>query len=167
MEMMEGIYLLLGTNLGDRNDNLNIALSEIAIRIGKIQQQSAIYETAAWGKTNQPTFLNKVVSVSSTLNPFQILQQVHAIEQIMGRVRIEKWKERIIDIDILYFNGITMDTPTLKIPHPEIAHRRFTLVPLNEIAPDFIHPHYHKTQAQMLAECKDPLTVKKWVPENG
>ena len=161
MERMEGIYLLLGTNLGDRNKNLQIALKAIETKIGEIKQYSSLYETDAWGKTNQPAFLNRVVKIETVLPPRQILQQAQAIEKTMGRVRVEKWKERIIDIDILYIDQQIMDSPVLKVPHPEIPNRRFTLVPLNEIAPDFVHPVYKKNQHQLLLACKDPLAVRK------
>lgn len=158
--MMEGIYLLLGTNLGDKKANLNKALLEIASRIGKIKEQSSVYETDAWGKTDQAAFLNMVVSVDTSLNPLQVLEHINLIEQALGRVRVEKWRERIIDIDLLYYGNMVIDLPHLKVPHPEIAHRRFTLVPLNEIASEFLHPIFHKTQNQLLDACQDPLAVR-------
>lgn len=164
MKRMEGIYLLLGTNLGDKKANLNMALHEITNRIGKIIAQSSVYETDAWGKIDQPAFLNMVVSVDTLLSPIQILEQIGLIEQAIGRIRIEKWRERIIDIDLLYYGDAEVNLPDLKVPHPEIARRRFTLVPLNEIASEFVHPIFHKTQNQLLADCEDLLSVRKAGP---
>lgn len=158
--MMEGVYLLLGTNLGDRAANLNKALLEISSRIGKVREQSSVYETDAWGKTDQSAFLNMVISVDTLLSPLLILEQISLIEQAIGRIRIEKWRERIIDIDLLYHGSLVVDLPNLKVPHPEIARRRFTLVPLNEIAREFLHPVFLKTQHQLLAACEDPLSVR-------
>lgn len=160
MKMMEGVYLLLGTNLGDRAANLNKALLEISSRIGKVREQSSVYETDAWGKTDQSAFLNMVISVDTLLSPLLILEQISLIEQAIGRIRIEKWRERIIDIDLLYHGSLVVDLPNLKVPHPEIARRRFTLVPLNEIAREFLHPVFLKTQHQLLAACEDPLSVR-------
>ena len=157
---MEGIYLLLGTNLGDKKTNLNKALQEIASRIGEVKKQSSVYETDAWGKTDQAAFLNMVVTVDTSLSPLQILEQISLIEQTLGRVRVHKWRERIIDIDLLYYGEMVINLPTLKVPHPEISRRRFTLVPLNEIASEFLHPILHKTQNQLLKACQDPLAVR-------
>lgn len=160
MKMMDGVYLLLGTNLGDRMANLNKALLEISSRIGRVRKQSSVYETDAWGKTDQAAFLNMVVSVDTLLSPLQILEQISLIEQAIGRVRVEKWRERVIDIDLLYHGSLVVDLPNLQVPHPEIARRRFTLVPLNEIASEFMHPIFLKTQHQLLAVCEDTLSVR-------
>ena len=158
--MIEGVYLLLGTNLGNRTTNLNSALLEISSRIGDIKEQSSVYETDAWGKTDQAAFLNMVISVDTALSPLHILEQINLIEQSLGRIRVEKWRERIIDIDLLYYGSMVVDLPYLKVPHPEIVHRRFTLTPLNEIASEFLHPISHKSQNQLLTDCQDPLAVK-------
>lgn len=157
----------MGTNLGDKDQNLRKALDEIETRIGKILKRSAIYETAAWGKTDQAPFLNMVIMLKSKLTPVQILHKIQALEKEMGRIRVEKWKERIIDIDILYINGLVVHTAELTVPHPEISNRRFTLAPLNEITPDFIHPVLGKTQSQLLQECPDTLPVTKIEEKNS
>ena len=161
MGMMNGTYLLLGTNLGDKKENLQKAIEGIEAFFGKIQSHSSVYETAAWGKHDQPSFLNMVVLVPNSTNPQLSLDAIQKIEQAMGRIRIEKWKERIIDIDILYIDQRIIDTPNLRVPHPELTNRRFTLAPLAEIAPDFIHPINGKSQRQLLLACTDPLPVKK------
>ena len=159
--MTKGIYLLLGCNLGDKNANLKQAKTLIQARIGQIEGLSSVYETAAWGKTDQPTFLNQVIEVSTSLSAGSLLSATQQIEKDIGRVRIEKWGERIIDIDLLYYNDNIYSSEHLSIPHPGIPARRFTLVPLVELAPDFIHPVLEKTNRTLLAECQDTLPVNK------
>lgn len=159
------IYLLLGTNLGNRQENLIQARVSIAAKCGFLLKTSNIYETAAWGKTDQPAFLNQVIALETSLNPKSLLSCVLQIEQELGRVRSEKWGERIIDIDILYYEDTIHHSTDLVIPHPGIAKRRFVLEPLSEIAPDFLHPILLKTSLVLLAECPDELTVIK-LPTN-
>ena len=159
--MTNGKILLLGTNLEDRWNNLIICREMIAKDVGNILKASSIYETAAWGKTDQPSFLNQVLIVETELTPVELLKALNAIENKMGRVRKEKWGERLIDIDILYFDDLLMDTAELKIPHPEITNRRFTLEPLNELVPDLVDPRVGMSINEMLATCKDPCIVKK------
>lgn len=158
--MTNGIYLLLGSNLGDKKVNLDRAQELINDQVGNIIGASATYETAAWGKTDQPSFYNRVIEISSGLSPINMLRAINLIEHDMGRIRIEKWRERTIDIDILYYESKVLDTPNLKIPHPGIAYRRFTLVPLVELAPDLVHPILNKTNDELLDDCKDMLEVK-------
>ncbi len=125
-----------------------------------IKKESEIYETAAWGKEDQEAFLNQVIEVETGKSPQRVLFIVNMIEKEMGRERFEKWGSRLIDIDILYFGDIVFEEDNLLIPHPEIQNRRFTLAPLVEIAPQFLHPKLEKTQAQLLAECPDALAVE-------
>jgi 2-amino-4-hydroxy-6-hydroxymethyldihydropteridine diphosphokinase len=157
--MIKGIYLLLGSNLGDRRRKLSDALVLINELAGEIVKYSGIYETQAWGKTSQPAFLNQVVEVTSHLSPSQLLTTLQLIEDKLGRVRREKWGARVIDIDILYYSNLIVQEEGLSIPHPEIAVRRFTLVPLVEIAEDFVNPVLMKSNSNMLLECKDNLVV--------
>ena len=156
--MKNGVYLLLGSNLGDRKENLLHARDSIQ-NFGAITATSTLYQTQSWGNTQQPDFLNQVIQISYEKSPPQLLAEVLSIENEMGRQRIEKWGPRIIDIDILFFGNVTLDEKNLIIPHPEIAKRRFTLLPLVEIAPDFIHPRLGKNCKQMLKECKDHSVV--------
>ncbi|MFT3981390.1 MAG: 2-amino-4-hydroxy-6-hydroxymethyldihydropteridine diphosphokinase [Ferruginibacter sp.] len=158
---MNTIYLLLGSNMDQPGKQLQSAIQFIRQRIGRIRRQSSLYQTAAWGKTNQPDFLNQVIIVESNLDAVSSLQQILAIEQEMGRIRTEKNAPRIIDIDILFFNKDIIDLPELSVPHPAIAQRRFVLTPLNELSPNFIHPVLRQTNHQLLKICPDKLNVKK------
>jgi 2-amino-4-hydroxy-6-hydroxymethyldihydropteridine diphosphokinase len=159
--MTNGKILLLGTNLGDRWNNLIRCREMIAKEVGNILQASSIYETAAWGKTDQPSFLNQVLIIETGLTPVKLLKTLNVIEDNMGRVRKEKWGERLIDIDILYYDDLLMDTPELKIPHPEIINRRFTLEPLNELAPNLIDLKQKLSVLEMLQICTDSSDVIK------
>lgn len=159
---MNTAYLLIGGNLGKRKENLQSAKSLIERHGGPVVNKSAIYETAAWGKTNQPSFLNQALKIQTPLNARQLMHKILKIEKMMGRVRKEKLGPRLIDIDILFFNDEICDDHFLKIPHPELQNRRFALVPLAEIAATLIHPVLKKLIAQLLKECPDTLEVKKY-----
>jgi len=137
-------YLLIGGNLGDRIQNVDIARSLIEKEIGNITKTSSIYETASWGITDQPHFLNQVVLLETNCNVESTMQLILSIENKMGRVRTQKNASRIIDIDILFFNDDIVDKPHLSIPHPEIQNRKFALIPMHEIAPAYIHPVFKK-----------------------
>ena len=158
--MMEGIFLLLGSNLGDRKQSLERANNLIQAQIGQIERSSALHASSAWGLSDQPDFLNQVIFVRTVLEPEDVLLMIQKIETDLGRERFEKWGPRIIDIDILYFANRIIETSELVVPHPGIPDRRFTLEPLNEIAPDFIHPILHKTNKELLDLCEDWLGVK-------
>lgn len=131
-------------------------------KIGSLIRQSKLYSTAAWGDTRQPDFLNQVIVVETTLAPLETMQTILDIEKEMGRVRTLKNAPRIIDIDILFFNKLVMDEPMLTLPHPEIQNRRFVLIPLNELAPNFNHPVLGLSIHDLLKICPDRLTVKKF-----
>jgi len=161
INMTKGIYLLLGSNLGDKKANLELAKTLIQQNTGHIKRQSSIYETAAWGKTDQPSFFNQVVEMDTSLEPRQLLVFIQQTEKEMGRVRIEKWGQRLIDIDLLYYHDTMVSSTDLTVPHPGIPERRFTLVPLVELAPDFVHPVLKKSHTALLKECKDPLKVER------
>lgn len=158
---MNKIYILLGTNLGNRFQQLDLAKKQLELRLGAIIKVSSIYETAAWGVEDQPAFLNQALIITTDLQALDCLEITQSIEQELGRIRIKKWGERVIDIDLIYFNQDIIDLPTLRIPHPFIAERRFVLAPLAEIAPDYIHPLYKKNNVYLLDKCKDDLPVKK------
>ena len=158
--MIDGIYLLLGTNLGDKKANLKIAEGHISSIVGTIEAASSVYETAAWGMEDQPSFYNKVLRVKTDLDPVEVLMRLMRIEQKMGRVRLRKWGQRVIDIDILYFENKIIDLAGLIVPHKEIANRRFTLVPLVEMIPKSTHPITNISHEEMLEQCEDQLTVE-------
>src|SRR5690606_10666949 len=154
-------YLLVGGNLGDRFAQVSNALQNIERDVGTVISRSSLYETEAWGKEDVPAYLNQVVAVDTELTARELLETVQEIEKRMGRARMEKWGSRLIDIDILFYGEECIDEPDLIIPHPFLAQRKFTLIPLNEIAADLIHPVFHKTVRELLSELKDPLTVLK------
>lgn len=156
---MSGIYLLLGTNLGDRAANLAAARQGIGQLGIEIVQESGVYETAAWGKEDQAAFYNQVVHAHSTLAPAGLLSHLLELELQLGRKRLEKWGTRLIDIDILYYHDQVVQEEQLSIPHPGIPMRRFTLVPLVELAAQALHPVLQQTQEALLASCPDPLPV--------
>lgn len=158
---MNKTFLLLGTNQGERVANLTEAKALISRELGPIITASSIYKTAAWGNENQPEFLNQVLVVNTANNPHETLTILHGIESKLGRVRIEKWGARVIDIDILFFNNETLNSTALTIPHPEIQNRMFTLKPLVEVAENFIHPVLNKSMVQLMQSCKDPLPVER------
>ena len=158
--MESNVFLLLGANLGDRTRQLSAAALAIDTRVGQVLQRSAVYQTAAWGKQSQPDFYNQVLRVQTHLDAPSLLQEILSIERTLGRERTEKWGARTIDIDILYFGSTVVDDTQLIIPHPAIAKRRFTLVPLVEISPSFVHPVLQKTNQVLLHECDDPLDVR-------
>ncbi|MCF6360208.1 MAG: 2-amino-4-hydroxy-6-hydroxymethyldihydropteridine diphosphokinase [Cyclobacteriaceae bacterium] len=159
--MAHKTFLLLGSNLGNRAEILVQAQKEIKSQIGSIERTSSMYETLAWGIEDQPAFLNQVLQVKTILSPPNLLNSINKIEQDLGRIRHQKWGERLIDIDILYYDSEIVKTDNLIIPHHEIANRRFTLVPLVEIAAYFVHPGLGKTQEELLEVCRDELKVKK------
>ncbi len=158
---MNKTYLLLGSNIGDSIQQLLEAEKHIEKHIGNIERRSALYNTAAWGKTDQPDFVNQVILVKTSLTAFETMAIILHIEEQMGRVRTEKNAPRIIDIDILFFNNDIIETNNLVIPHPFIQQRMFVLVPMSELSPLFIHPVLNKTMSQLIEECPDKLGVNK------
>lgn len=158
-------YLLLGTNMGDRAALLTHARQEIAQEIGTLRCVSSIYETEAWGNTNQPNYLNQVVLAATPLQPLRLLEKINGIEKRMGRIRVNKWESRLIDIDILYYGNQVIDEVNLQIPHPHLPNRRFALVPMQEIAPGFTHPISGNTTTELLEQTSDKLAVRLFNPD--
>ncbi|MBU6122548.1 2-amino-4-hydroxy-6-hydroxymethyldihydropteridine diphosphokinase [Hymenobacter siberiensis] len=158
-------YLLLGSNLGNRAALLAQARARLAATAGAIVAESGLYETAAWGREDQPAFLNQSLAVLTALSPAALLATCQAAEQAAGRERLEHWGSRTLDVDILFFGHETIATPTLSVPHPHLAERRFALVPLAEIAGSLAHPQSDETVATLLARCPDPLPVRPWPGE--
>lgn len=159
---MSGIYLLLGSNLGNSKLLLKRSIDQINLAIGQVIKSSSIYETKAWGFEDQPDFLNQVIEVESTLSAEMILKKINEIEDNLGRIRQIKWHARVIDIDILYFGNEIINTKKLVIPHPENQNRKFVLVPMSEIAPNMVHPIFLLTQKELLEKCNDVLDFKKF-----
>ncbi|MDB5141250.1 MAG: 2-amino-4-hydroxy-6-hydroxymethyldihydropteridine diphosphokinase [Mucilaginibacter sp.] len=158
---MINVFLLLGSNLGDRRLFINQAIKLIADDIAPVLKASSLYETQAWGKNDAPDYLNQVVALQTGLSPQNVLEKILHIENMLGRRRQEKWGSRTIDIDILFYGQEIVNEPALHIPHPELHKRRFTLEPLAEIAPEFVHPLLNKNILQIKSELKDDLIVKK------
>ena len=157
--MATTIHLLIGSNMGDRQAFLTQAIGQIGQKIGKITEKSRLYETQAWGVTEQPDFINQALAVETTLSPQETLAKILDIETEMGRVRTEKWAERTIDIDILLFAETIVDEPDLQIPHPRLPERNFALVPLMEIAGETEHPFLKMTIEDIYFESPDTLDV--------
>ena len=157
---MTNVYLLLGSNEGKPEDNLSAARMLIEERCGTIVKSSSLYETEAWGLKEQNNFLNQAILTTTALKPTDLLILLKTIEKELGRVQTTKWGPRVIDIDILFYGNDTTDLPDLKIPHPYIQDRRFTLAPMNEIAPDYVHPVIGRTMKELLLLSKDNSEVK-------
>jgi len=159
---MNSVYLSLGSNLGNRLKYLDDAIHLIEERIGKIEKRSSVYETEPWGKTDQSMFLNMTICVITDKTPALLLKTILELEHDLGRVRIEKWYERIIDVDILFYNNEIINETDLVIPHPYLQERKFVLEPMKEIAQDFYHPVLHSTINELLDNCMDNNRVVKY-----
>jgi 2-amino-4-hydroxy-6-hydroxymethyldihydropteridine diphosphokinase len=155
-------YLLTGTNLGSRRHNLEAALESIASRCGTVLKASAVFETAAWGREDQPSFLNQCCCIATPLDARALLATILDIERSMGRVREEKYGARLIDIDILFFDADIIHEEGLTVPHPYVHERRFALVCMNDIAPLYVHPVFKRSISELLADCEDALAVKRF-----
>ncbi len=158
---LHSVFLLLGSNLGDREIMLQRAESAIAQHDIIVIRRSGLYETAAWGITDQPAFLNQVLLVETKQDPETLMQTMLEIEQSLGRARKERYGPRSIDIDILLFDALVYHSSIVTIPHPAMQERRFVLTPLAELAPDLIHPVFQQSVQELLSHCKDELPVKK------
>lgn len=156
---MHTYYLHLGSNKGDRTSYLSNAIKQITAKIGQVTDQSAIYQTEPWGKKDQDEFLNMAIKVESNLAPEDALNAAKKIETDMGSEKKEKWGPRIIDIDILYCDDLIMEKDNLVIPHPHIYERNFVLIPLMEIAGDFIDPVKEISIEDIFDLCKDESEV--------
>src|SRR5437763_1725378 len=143
---MKRVFLGIGTNLDDRENYLKEAVAKIEEFIGRVTASSSVYETASWGFVAENEFLNIVVKAETDLAPNDLLEKIHMIETLLGRVRNEKrYISRVIDIDILFYEDLVIDEISLKIPHPLMQDRKFVLVPFFEIEPELVHPVLRKT----------------------
>ncbi|MDZ4070342.1 MAG: 2-amino-4-hydroxy-6-hydroxymethyldihydropteridine diphosphokinase [Sediminibacterium sp.] len=158
---MNTAYLLTGGNMGNRLNHLRQAAEWIQQKCGKILAQSSVYETEAWGKTDQPAFLNQALQVETDLSPDALMQALLDIETVMGRTRTIKMGPRIIDLDILLIDDLIQTSALLTIPHPALTLRKFALLPLAEIAPLLMHPLEKKSILELLEICPDTLNVQK------
>jgi len=159
---MSVAYLIIGANENDRLSNIYKARYFINKDIGTIQQSSSLYETEPWGFICNCNFYNQVVRIDTSLNHYDVLNEIKKTEERMGRKRTaERYSSRIIDIDILFFDHVILESGNLVIPHPGIADRRFVLEPMREIAKTFVHPKLHKSMDQLYDECNDKSKVWK------
>lgn len=161
---MKNLYLLNGSNIGNRSDNLKKAELMLNEVFGLAIKISEIYETQAWGKTNQPNFFNQALLYQSNLTPLQLLEAIKTIEKKIGGDHKERWAERLMDIDIIFYDDLVYESEQLTIPHPLMHLRNFVLKPLNEIAAEYEHPKLQATVNQLLETSKDKLKVIKFIP---
>ncbi len=158
---MSSIYLLFGSNIGNRTANINHAIQLLVNRGFKLLHQSPIYETEAWGILSQPTFYNVCAEFKTTYSPVECLDICKKIENQIGRLERGRWQAREIDIDILYFDDIIIRSSKLTIPHTQLIRRIFALVPLNNIAPKKIHPVIQLNTTELLRLCTDEQQIIK------
>lgn len=159
---MNSVFLQLGSNLGERSQLLIDATVLLLERVGMIVEKSKIYESTPWRVDGQENYLNQAIELSTKYSAERVLKIVLEIENELGRVRAEKWGERLIDIDIIFFNDEIIETSDLCVPHKHMHERNFVLEPLNEIASTFIHPKYNKTVAELLKDSKDTERVEEY-----
>ncbi len=159
---MHKVFLEIGGNLGDKSENLKRAFSLIGEALGEIIEYSSVYESPPWGFHAEENFWNQIVVINTEHSPEELLANIHEVEKnFSGRQLKDEYSSREMDIDILYFDDIYMETDTLIIPHPHIQKRLFVLVPLSEIAPNLKHPLFRLTSMQLLGNCKDRSVIKK------
>jgi 2-amino-4-hydroxy-6-hydroxymethyldihydropteridine diphosphokinase len=165
MRGMAHVFVGLGTNLGDREAQLRAAEAQLRGILTSLRG-SRVYETEPWGVTEQPRFLNRVVEGETDLSPLALLEALQGIEREMGRVRDVRYGPRTIDLDLLLYGDMTLETPGLEIPHPRLHERRFVLVPLAELAPDVIHPRLNRSIRELLESIPDDGGVRLYVSQN-
>jgi 2-amino-4-hydroxy-6-hydroxymethyldihydropteridine diphosphokinase len=159
---MNIVFLQLGSNLGNRESLLQDAITEIENRVGRVIEKSKVYESTPWRVEGQENYLNQILKVKTELLADDVLVTILDVEKELGRVRLEKWGERLIDIDIIFYNDAIIETPQLCVPHKHMHERMFVLTPLHDIAPDVVHPKYNKTVVELLEQCRDTELVKEY-----
>lgn len=152
MNMEHTVYLSLGTNLGDRAANLKQAIASLTPQM-TVKARSEVYETPPWGYKEQEPFLNQAVKATTYLDPEPLLKHLKRLEVALGRKATFRYGPRLIDIDILFYDDLLLETPSLVIPHPHVHERGFVLMPLMDIAPDLVHPQTGRSVREMLALC--------------
>ena len=158
------IYIALGSNLGERLVNLQSAADALPPTI-RIRERSPVYETSPWGYLEQPLFLNQVVKAETALPPPDLLSYLKNVENQMGREMTHKYGPRSIDLDIIFYGDLILDTPKLTIPHPHLANRAFVLLPLADLDPDLRHPISNLTVGEMLVDV-EVEGIRLYVPKN-
>lgn len=156
---MHSVYLLTGSNMGDRSLQLSKSIDQLNHLAGTVIATSGVYETASWGIEGLPAHLNQAIQLSTSLSPLELLAVIQQIELNLGRIRQEKWGVRAIDIDIIFFDHLILDLPQLVIPHPYLQQRNFVMAPLAGIAANYIHPIFQKTVKELLESSEDNLAV--------
>lgn len=161
MYMTSFSLILLGSNMGERKHIIDKAVEMIGERCGAVVAKSSLYETAPWGFDSDNNFLNQVIGIETAMEPHRLLAGLMQIESELGRVRhnVEGYESRPIDLDILYYEDNVIEDDDLILPHPRLHLRRFVLVPLSEIVPDFVHPVLERNSVELLAECVDSSEV--------
>lgn len=158
---MENVFLLLGGNQANTLSLFKQALQRLHLQGVGVVKTSALYQTAAWGNTHQSPYYNVCVESNTSFSPTQLLECILLIEKELGRVRsTDQYAERGIDIDILFYNDFVLESPALTLPHPRLHLRKFTLIPLTEIAPNFVHPKFDLAISDLLNQCTDTLAVE-------
>ncbi|MBP8613163.1 MAG: 2-amino-4-hydroxy-6-hydroxymethyldihydropteridine diphosphokinase [Candidatus Atribacteria bacterium] len=153
-EQAKRVFIAIGSNLGDREKNIIDAINLLIANGVDVKNISSIIETKPYGNVKQPDFLNCVVDAYTALPPRMLLETLKAIEKQLGRTRTIHWGPRTIDLDIIFYDELVIDTSDLKIPHPDMQNRLFVLEPLNQLAPNFVHPVLNKTVRELLVELR-------------
>ncbi len=157
---MSCVFLLIGSNEGDRGQLISKAIHSIRSEIGNVLKASSLYETEPWGFQSKNSFLNQAISIETNFSPKELLQKIIQIEKNLGRLRnSDTYESRLIDIDILFYENLLVDETELQIPHPQLHKRKFTLIPLSEIASDFIHPVFEERIDVLVNKCDDTSSV--------
>ena len=160
--MRHTAYIGIGSNLESPAENCLKAVEHLNSHSDlTLVERSSLYQSEPFGMTDQDWFVNSVIQLTTSLSPEELLQTCLSIEQALGRTRTEKWEPRIIDLDILFYDDLILKQDGLEIPHPGIPERSFVLVPMNEIAPEFIHPLLKKSMRILLAEIPKPQPVNR------
>ncbi|MBP6459929.1 MAG: 2-amino-4-hydroxy-6-hydroxymethyldihydropteridine diphosphokinase [Crocinitomicaceae bacterium] len=167
--MKNTAYISLGSNIGNKTQNISLAINEIAKSIGEVLKKSSNYISEPWGFNSSEKFVNAAISIQTKYSPIELLKKLQLIEKKMGRIRSQQngYADRIIDLDIIYFNNEIVTTIDLKIPHPNLHIRNFVLVPLNEIVPLYIDPSNNKTINELLENCSDEITIQRVLNNNS
>ncbi|MBI5969554.1 MAG: 2-amino-4-hydroxy-6-hydroxymethyldihydropteridine diphosphokinase [Deltaproteobacteria bacterium] len=155
-------FISIGSNTGDKSFNCRKAIERLSENPAiAVVKKSSFYDTPPWGYKDQPSFVNAAIEITTSLSPGELLENLKTIESGMGRVETLRWGPRVVDLDLIFYNGLIMESETLTLPHPLAHERAFVLAPLLEIAPEFVHPVLKKTVSELLAGLKDVAGCRK------